>query len=250
MLKVIILFIFAAVITADPLKNQIHLTQNAKIEEFPYQVGIQRFGESYCSGVIVSEKMILTAATCSAAVGRTIRSGSTFDNKNGTLHSIIEIIRHEKFVWDDSTDQVPVYNIMLLRVNEPFVFNETRQPILLPEPDEDISTYDVGYLTGWGMFEDDDSPHALKKISVPILSEEKCNESYSSTGGIQNDQFCTSPPETREQDSCFKFLGSPLTVSGRVFGILAWEKGCEKTRNYQVYTKIAPYVSWIQEKLY
>ncbi|CAD6222637.1 GSCOCG00001065001-RA-CDS [Cotesia congregata] len=235
MLKVIILFISAAVIIVDPLKNQIHLTQNATIEEFPYQVGIQRFGESYCSGVIVSEKMILTAATCSAAVGRKIRFGSTFDNKNGTLHTIIKIILYEKFVWDDFTDQVPVYNIMLLRVNEPFVFNKTRQPILLPEPDKDISAYDVGYLTRWGMFEDDDSPHALKKISVPILSEEKCNESYSEIGGIQDDQFCTSPPETREQDSCFKFSGSPLTVNGRVLGILVWEK----TRNYQVYTKIA-----------
>ncbi|KAG8042390.1 hypothetical protein G9C98_005024 [Cotesia typhae] len=235
---------------ANPLKNKIHFTQNVTIEEFPYQVGIQRFGESYCSGVIVSKNMVLTAATCSAAVGRKIRSGSTFDNKNGTLHSIIEIIRHEKFVWDDSTDQVPVHNIMLLKVNEPFIFNETRQPILLPEPEEEISGCVVSYLTGWGMFEDDDSPHTLKKIFMPVLSEETCNESYSGSGGIHDDQFCTSSLETREQDSCFKFLGSPLNFNGRVLGILAWEKGCEKTGNYQVYTKIASYKSWIQEKLH
>ncbi|XP_057329497.1 vitellin-degrading protease-like [Microplitis mediator] len=251
MFKIAALFIFAAAATADPIRNFENFGgKNASITEFPYQVSIQRFGESYCGGVIISEKMILTAATCEAAVGRKIRAGSTFDNVNGSLHSIVEIIRHEQFEIDQFKNQVPVHNIMLLKVNEPFKFDETRQPISLSEPDYQVSEYDVGYLTAWGIIKnEDDTPHSLKKIPVSIISDEICNESYFSYGGIQENQFCASSPETRGEDSCFQYLGSPLTFNGQVFGVSAWKHGCEKSENYQVYTKIAPYLSWIEEKL-
>ena len=105
--------------------------ESAVIETYPYQVSLQEYGWHSCGGSIISEYWIITAGHCidpDTGKGQ-VRAGSTFDNKGGSLHNIVKVIVHDNFEMRD--DGVPLYDIALIEVKEPFVFDDTRQPIEL-----------------------------------------------------------------------------------------------------------------------
>ncbi|XP_057328585.1 trypsin-3-like [Microplitis mediator] len=256
MLKLFVLFIVSAVATADPLRNHFRLDHNARIvggrnasiEEFPYLVSIQTFGYHYCGGGIISEKWALTARTCYVSIRDLIRAGSTYSNEGGSLHTVAQIIRHEKFHYIDSINDASVNNIQLLRVLEPFKFDKTRQPMALFNANEVVPANTLGELAGWGFTENGQLSQNLKAIDLNTLTPQKCKNSYDLFGGLQEDQFCAGHPAFK-QDVCFSDAGSPFAINGRIAGFVSWANGCGEPGYYGVYTKISSYIPWIKEKL-
>ena len=105
--------------------------ESAVIETYPYQVSLQKNGNHSCGGSIISEYWIITAGHCidSDTEDIQVRAGATFHNKGGSLHNIDRVIVHEKHEIRD--DGIPVYDIALIEVKEPFMFDDTRRPIEL-----------------------------------------------------------------------------------------------------------------------
>lgn len=106
---------------------------DAVIEIYPYQVILQNQISHDCGGSIISEHWVITAGHCIYDDNEDlrIRAGANFVNRGGSLHTVDRTIIHERY---ELTGQgVPLYDVALVHVVEPFVFDNTRRPIKLFE---------------------------------------------------------------------------------------------------------------------
>ena len=90
------------------------------------------------------------------------------------------------------------------------------------------------------------TPAELQFVDVPILSDSVCQQAY---GNIPtNLQVCAGVSQGGK-DSCQGDSGGPLVqfANGRaeIVGIVSYGIGCAQAEYPGVYTRITPYVSWI-----
>lgn len=118
--------------------------EDAVIETYPYQVSLENQGRHDCGASIISEHWVVTAGHCIYGDNEDlrIRAGSSFTNRNGSLHKVNQTIIRENYKL--TNDGVPLYDVALIQVVEPFVFDDTRQPIKMLE----VGTW----LMGDGLF--------------------------------------------------------------------------------------------------
>lgn len=121
----------------------------AAVGQFPYQVSLQDwyFDEHFCSGAIISEKWILTAAQCVyglQSVKQIKAVVGTNDLTAGTDYKIREF-----YVPELEKDQ-PNHrrDIALLKTKKKIVFNELVAPIELPKQVARVN--EKGIVSGWG----------------------------------------------------------------------------------------------------
>lgn len=169
-----------------------------------------------------------------------VRAGSKHHNRGGTVHKIEKIITHKGYGPDMNGHWQN--DICLMRVVEPFVFHETRQPISLFTMDE--ATIPMGN----GHNHDDrlNFPDELQLHKVPIISKEDCNTKCAPVGGIPDKQICAANPKGGK-DGCYAAEGGPLAIDGRLAGVGAWGYDCKEHGLPGVYTEIAAYRSWIRK---
>ena len=108
--------------------------------------------------------------------------------------------------------------------------------IRYPNQNECVPIGAVGQATGWGVTRSGD--RTLHYISVPIVSDEKCNSTYS--GGIYAGMLCAG---SRGKDACLGDAGGPFVINKSVVGIISWGEGCALLPG--VYTRVSYYSNWI-----
>ncbi|GFY48359.1 clotting factor B [Trichonephila inaurata madagascariensis] len=172
-------------------------------------------------------------------------------------HVVMYVLRHPSY-----QQRYYYHDIALLRLERPVVFNNYVMPVCLPSPslplmdDEDLEGKKVTVM-GWG----DQSfggktSRVLKEASFPIVSRQSCNSSYFRVAsnrfprGIIASMLCAGAPNGGK-DACQGDSGGPLTTvqSGRhtQVGIVSFGYKCGDKEYPGVYTKVAPYLTWIAQ---
>ena len=189
---------------------------------------------------------MVTAGHCvgSPADYLTVRAGSSLKGQGGSVHQVQKVVRHEKYVTNNYG--IPVNDVALLRVKEPFQFDNTRKPINLFEQDEEAAGGVKSVITGWGNT-GKGSPIQLQTVTVPIVTKELCDKAYKSYGGLPKGQICAAYYNEGGKDACQGDSGGPLTIEGRLAGIVSWGNGCAKPFFPGVYTEVAAFREWINE---
>uniref|UniRef100_A0A3P9JBR0 trypsin n=1 Tax=Oryzias latipes TaxID=8090 RepID=A0A3P9JBR0_ORYLA len=133
-------------------------------------------------------------------------------------------------------------------------------------------------FAGWGIFTPNastsTSPHllsdrwtpdpgvladVLQYVKLPVVSQDECRASYASRSvgyNITDSMFCAGFPEGG-RDTCLGDSGGAFViedeVTGRwgVFGLVSWggPDECGAQRMYGVYTRVGPFLDWIQNHL-
>lgn len=229
--------------------SRIYGGQSAEIGQVPHQVSIYKNGVFNCGGSIVSKDWIVTASHCLDNIVSndwsvySIRSGSIYHNTSGTLHTVANLVRHEDYgldIW-----RHPVNDIAVIRVNESFIFDKTRQPIELFNEEEESPVGAMATVSGWG-YTETGLPGQLQVVQVPIIEKNDCYDYYQSIGGIPTMEICAGYADGGK-DACSGDSGGPLVIEGRLAGIASWGRGCAQSRSPGVYTEIASYRLWIKE---
>ncbi|XP_014216179.1 trypsin epsilon-like [Copidosoma floridanum] len=236
--------------TGQGLEGRIYGGHKTVIELHPYQVSLHSRGEYICGGAIISAEFIVTASHCvSDPVSfLKIRAGSSFRLFGGSVHTVKEVYRHEDF-WMNEHDNA-FYDIAVIRVKESFHFDDTRLPIKLFDAGEKLQPGALAVLSGWGELEDGRLPVQLQAVVLPIVQKEVCENAYKKLqGGIGEDQICAGYQGLARKDACHGDSGSPLVVDDRLAGIVTYGEDCAHPDYPGVYSEIAFFHKWIEERV-
>ncbi|XP_015608817.1 trypsin-1-like [Cephus cinctus] len=216
--------------------------ENATIENYPYHISVEFSGKHFCSGALITESWVITAASCVS--GRTIsdinvRIGTSISSFGGTELAIGKIIVHDnfdKYTYDD--------DIALLKLENPIEFNDKLQPIILPV-DYTVEDGSSLLVTGWRKKAYGGSESQLKVTAVPVVNLNTCNSTMPGFKPLSRRMLCagymTSGVETCQGDS-----GAPLvTADDTIVGILSFGLGCLYNTYPGVYTRVGSYLNWI-----
>ncbi|CAH0002181.1 unnamed protein product [Clonostachys byssicola] len=96
-----------------------------------------------------------------------------------------------------------------------------------------------------GYMEEDGSERSdvLRKVSIPIVSRDKCQVAYPSSN-ITEIMFCAG---TGGKGSCDYDSGGPVIdqAIGEVVGLVSWGNGCARSDYPGVYVRVGNYVEYI-----
>ncbi|XP_017888643.1 chymotrypsin-2-like, partial [Ceratina calcarata] len=221
----------------------------AKPGEIPYQVSLQMKSSSFhfCGGSVLNENYVITAAHC--VEGQTapkikVVAGTIDLSKSGSEHNVQKIIIHEKYNPDDSWKN----DIALLKVEKPFVKSPQISFVTLPSVSDVVHANDLATVSGWGrLWQGGPTTIYLQRVNILIADQQYCKLIYSKQHyNVYDSQVCAYDP-TVQKGSCHGDSGGPLTVNGKLTGLVSWAMGCALTDYPTVYTRVASHLDWIKQ---
>ena len=113
--------------------------------------------------------------------------------------------------------------------------------------DEDVDEAAYGHIAGWGITKENGfQSQQLHEAVLPTYDRDGCNQRYNNL--VTEKQFCAGY-ENGGVDACKGDSGGPFVVVDgnrpKIAGIVSWGRGCARRDTPSVYTKVAPYVGWI-----
>ncbi len=233
--------------------NKIVGGQPTSIGNWPWQVAVYP-GDGLCGGSLIHRQWVLTAAHCFRGVSASqvnVRAGSTKRSEGGQSLGASHIFIHPGYNKGSATNQD---DIALIRLRQPVDDPNARVVQLQGAKLEQTfaSPGACAVVTGWGTTTQGGSvTEELRQVAVPIIEQSKCAKEYSPRFTVSSKSVCAGY-EIGTKDSCQGDSGGPLVVPGgptgwTQAGIVSWGGGCAQPRNYGVYTRVAPYIDWIQQ---
>ncbi|KAH0950604.1 hypothetical protein HN011_008292 [Eciton burchellii] len=223
--------------------------RNAKPGEIPYQVSLQTISSRhhFCGGVILNKNYILTAAHCVSGKNVSLISatvGTTDLRRPHKTYLIKNAYVHEKYNRSNSW----INDIALLKIQNEFNFTSLVGPILLPKQNLAIKPGAKAVVSGYGrLWHNGNRTTELNVASIRITSDKYCRSMYKKhSKNIFPTHICANEPFV-EKGSCKGDSGGPLTVNGRLIGLVSWSYRCADTKYPSVYTRVPAYVNWIKK---
>lgn len=163
------------------------------------------------------------------------------------------VIVHEGFNFQYNN------NIALLIFNSPLELHKHIQPICLPTSPTVQYDKQSCITGGWGKmrYDDNQQMHLLKRVKLPLVEHDKCEQAFKSTRlgpkfSLHESYICAGGEEA--VDTCTGDGGSPLMCPGQdnlyyQIGIVAWGIGCGQKGIPGAYTNVLMFADWIHKNL-
>ncbi|XP_036334586.1 trypsin theta-like [Rhagoletis pomonella] len=195
------------------------------IEEHPYVARVQRAdGTSICSGALINEDTVVTAATCLEFYDI---SQFVVSLNNGA-----KIVKIAKSSYDSAFDFVTMENdIGILKLAEPV------KGTYIPLADKDPATGATGVVTGWN------ANNELVDIPETFIDTKDCvSGEYRYT---DDDVFPSMVCGIAK--GCNAQAGSPFVVKNELVGLVSWGYGCANKANPTVFTNVPALKLWVEK---
>jgi len=222
----------------------------AKPGDFPYFVEM-----GGCGGALVAPDMVLFAAHCESLKNFQLSIGAY---KKESLDEGAQ----ERFCEEWTPDPKygtgghdTNYDFALCKLNEP-VFIDSNIKLEINEDDSIPKVNDNLVVMGLGAIkEGGDLVDVLQDVTVPALSNEKCNKSKFYGGQITDIMLCAGFPAGKK-DACQGDSGGPLvkrkvnndgTITDTHVGVVSWGQGCARKNKPGVYARTSKRSQWIKD---
>lgn len=221
--------------------------EETTIESFPHQVSLRYFSWHRCGGSIVKPNVIVTAAHCVDGIpliNMAFVAGSSDVTSGGETRKLSKSIVHENYNdWTLDSD------IAVVILQSGFDFSSKIQPIALASVNEDLRAGTRVLVSGWGtVSENGAEPDILRYVAINIIASEDCGKAYEDTRAISENMLCAGV-DGGGKDACQGDSGGPLIEGQKLYGIVSWGKGCARSEYPGVFTRVASFRGWIDEKI-
>jgi secreted trypsin-like serine protease len=201
----------------------------------------------FCGATLISSNKVLTAAHCtigsSASAIYALPNFYSF-NDNFTFDDLIQLsskVEHPDYQADQSNNDIAVLTLSR---------NASTSTATIFALNDQL-TGSAATVIGTGTTtEGGSSPDTLRKVTVPIVSNSVCEDSYG-TGSITSSMLCAGLAGGGK-DSCQGDSGGPLWVDfngSRVqAGVVSFGVGCARPNFYGVYSRTSTLAAFIVEQ--
>ncbi|XP_036272999.1 hepatocyte growth factor activator [Pipistrellus kuhlii] len=218
-------------------------------------------GDSFCAGSLVHTCWVVSAAHCfSHSPPResvSVVLGQHFFNLTTDVTQAFQI---EKYI------PYPLYSVfnpsdhdlVLIRLRKKgdrcAVRSQFVQPICLPEPSSPFPAGHKCQIAGWGHQDENVSGYSssLREALVPLVADHKCSSPEVYGADISPNMLCAGYFDCKA-DACQGDSGGPLVCEKNgvayLYGIISWGDGCGRLHKPGVYTRVANYVGWINDRI-
>lgn len=224
-------------------------SRNAKKGEMPYQVSIMKaeydeaknviIRKHICSGVILNEDTIITAAHCVDC--RDLMEGEAYQIAAGNNHLRNSLIVHRKIkaiLLHPQNDGVPFNDIVLVKITPKLEFSDNIQSIKLAR--ERPFKNELCTISGWSRLNKTYKPKHLQILNVHIEENDcKVLPNY-------KDGYILCAKRIKYEKNCLGDSGSPLTCDQILVGIASSLAGCHWGYP-DIFMDISYYYNWINE---
>lgn len=223
--------------------------------------------EFHCTGSLITESFVLTAAHCNrrkinfARVGETDLSTAVdcfdFAGEKDCADPpqdipVALVITHPSYDFRTKKN-----DIALIKLTKPVQLNDNVQPICLPLPELLPTKLPVRMMApGWGHTEKrNETSRQLRYTSLPIVEPHQCQQAYSHLTDdftVDESQVCTGQ-ENHLTDNCEGESGGPLQYFVKrafvIHGVGSLIASCGEETSTSVYTKVSHYLDWIVDNI-
>uniref|UniRef100_A0A670KBE8 Peptidase S1 domain-containing protein n=1 Tax=Podarcis muralis TaxID=64176 RepID=A0A670KBE8_PODMU len=241
------------------LSDRIVGGQASQIGAWPWQVSVGWKGRHFCSGSLVAQQWVVSAAHCfrlNPFSDITVTLGAyqlaNRSSKSQTV-PVAQVIRNIAFNGTGTRG-----DIALLRLQRPMNYTPYFLPVCVPFPSAVFPEGMACFVTGWGNIGFDGeiplpSPQKLQQVQVSLIDVDRCNEMFNEppTGynPVKDNMICAGYKEGGK-DACLGDSGGPLVCAQNdswfLVGIVSWGQGCALPYRPGVYTRVTSYGDWLQ----
>ncbi|RZB40750.1 trypsin-7 [Asbolus verrucosus] len=219
------LLIFGLACGAPPLP--VTDRDDVLVRQYPYQVSIQaeiHGSQHRCGGAIISPTWVVTAAHCadiSLLVSNVV--AGTFNLSNLEDNSAVQIRSLDLYSMVIHPDYDEILNdIVLLKVTEPFEFNEFVQPLHISKV-PCVAYDEINSFSGWRVDTVNNVIDVLQTTNMTILPYQDCYDIIHSVYGDnlplrEEIHICVNG----DVAPCSLDGGGPLVQDNRLIGLLSW----------------------------
>lgn len=218
-----------------------------------FMVAFARSNAIFCSGTIIADRWVLTAAHCRLRPGdKAFVSG--LKGFSGAERSVSEVKIHPQF---DTSKMNGPFDVALVRLSGEPVSEAV--PVTINSKASLPAEMSYVRVAGYGRISENFAaaePPALRTVDLPVVPIDQCADSYGS-GMVElplplnrDVQVCAGYSDGA-CDACQGDSGGPVTVydaagSPVLVGVVSFGMGCARGGIPGVYTRVAPFVQWIQ----
>ncbi|XP_056117364.1 hepatocyte growth factor [Rhinichthys klamathensis goyatoka] len=219
------------------------------IKEGSWMVSIQRGSTHWCGGSLVREEWVLTDRQCFSSCVPDLSEyrvwlGISHLNESGEndFHRQERRISHVICGPEGSS-------LALLRLTRPALIRERVRTIQLPVADCSIQEDTICSVYGWGETKGTGHEGTLKRVHLPIVSNERCQQLHKGTLPITSSKLCAGG--RRDEGVCEKDYGGPLVCqesnSKVIVGVSINGRGCARHNRPAIFVNVAFYTGWIHK---
>ncbi|KRT82162.1 Trypsin, partial [Oryctes borbonicus] len=232
----------------------------AKQGEFPHMAFLKYKNNERCGGTLISDRFVLTAGHCidkdSGIVPIAVRLGDVNVADPSDDAYVQEIEVKKVYVHPDFMTPVQYNDIALIELVKPATLSVFLKPACLYT--NKTLDFKRALVTGWGKTEEHVVSDHLLKAVVDIFPQQNCNERYKSLpqvfpNGVNYDIEVCAGSYTSNKDTCGGDSGGPLQIysmdvycSHYLLGVTSFGIRCGQANSPAVYTKVYPYLQWIE----